>query len=867
MSSPTYTHYALDGTPHDAENALEDLPYPYSLPPTKVGYQEFYGEPGPGPTTMAGQVPQVFSAFAAADGHGLGIEAVHEEIWVHDWDSEEGSDEDFWGDSSEEECGDGADEEDESRSTTLNEESELSSLSEDDEGEDDEEEAEEAVQEETPGTGGKANNRRQAAARRTADVKAEVNEEPPGKGGRSGVKRKTARTSTTVRRRKGGKPVDEPINEDHYAPTPNGDRKSMLKREKAVEDTSTAESEKPIRKKGSKKATKSTATKAEAAAASVQTQAVAATLAAAMEIVPSPSVAPKPQQVTKQSAPPTGRISAANPQAIPQAQGQVTRALPAQVTRQDPRIGSLPSHPVIQLSAQARSIVSPSPTGSAEPQKPFFLTELVETLDRPGHLVVDVPIPPSGAGPRPPPGPAIGLDGNPFIGPPAIKPTGTFASIIHKALVNLPRGRGTLGEVCNWVAGEWEWFRFNVDVGWQNSIRHNLSLNKAFLKVPRIPEDDPESKGSVWIIDPEEGPAFEEKQRRDTAKSGDKAKDVQQRREQRQRAGERPTGSQMPTKPPPPQRQMAVPARAAPRLTAPPVSTAPQIVSANANGVLLPKARIIVVIQPITPAMRANSVISTSDASGNILPFVCDGTTLVLEQQTFGHLTNDITDKLTLLGAAGAVDVLSAWVINKNKQQLAKAAQASTAVTVKPLVSALPARTVPKSNNALRPDNGTSPNPPPKALQPSKPSAPNGQSVFNPTPGPRAAPAKTQPGAAPPVTTLTKVIGMIAEVANAKGDVNIVGPNASALLKYIRVVGVDIDLRVAERIWATGVIPPLPIKKGVIRSNGVPPVSGHGVKRKLEGEMGSASPVPAAQVGTTGIESEAKKPRLQASSA
>lgn len=54
---------------------------------------------------------------------------------------------------------------------------------------------------------------------------------------------------------------------------------------------------------------------------------------------------------------------------------------------------------------------------------------------------------------------------------------------------------------------------------------------------------------------------------------------------------------------------------------------------------------------------------------------------------------------------------------------------------------------------------------------------------------------------------------MIAEVAQAKRDVNTVGPNATALLKYIRVVGVDIDLKVAERIWATGVVPPLPSRK------------------------------------------------------
>ncbi len=809
---------------------------------------------------MAARVPPSFSAFAAADGQGLGIEDLGREGWLRDWDSEEGSSDDS-GDSSDEESGDGSNEEDESRSSFDDGESDLSSLTEE-EGESEQSDVQEESKGRKPGAIPRSKPRRKSTAETATEVRTDLDEGMIGKASRTSRKIANAKPDGKARRSQGGK-VDVPV--DSISPVPKGGAKAKRKVAKPEQDAPVANSPKPAdAKRGGKKAAKATLNNGEAPQMSTQTEAVSATLAAAMETAPPPPSAIPPPPGQHSQAPPTRDI--ANNHHPPLIARPLSTQPPTGLPIQAHRMTILPASTAAHLQAQALSVASPSLTGSTEPPKPFYLTELIETPGRPGHIVVDVPIPPSGAGPRPPPGPLIGLDGKPFIGPPPIKPTATFASIIHRALIYLPRGRGTLGEVCNWVAGEWEWFRLNIDAGWQNSIRHNLSLNKAFLKVARIPEDDPESRGSVWVIDPEEGPAFEEKQRKEAMKSDGKVKPVDPRRtadrQNPNAVARKPQQSGMQQARPLPQRAMAVSARPLPRPAPVTAPSAPQIVSANVKGVLQAKAKIIVVIQPITPAMRARSVISTTDASGNALPFVCDGTTLVLEQQTFGHLTNDITDKLTLLGAAGAVDVLSAWVINKTKQQIAKAAQAP----VPPAKPVLVAGTGAKPGIILN-ANGTTPNIPTKAVQATKTAG----EVRPPTSVPvtitapkKPVVAKYQSGAAPPGASLTKVIGMIAEVANAKGDVNTVGPNASALLRYIRVVGVDIDLRVAERIWATGAVPLLQGKKEIGKPSGLSSVPVNGVKRKLDSDMESAIPVQVNAVIINGVESEAKKPRLEA---
>ncbi|KAM5345560.1 hypothetical protein ACJ41O_011421 [Fusarium nematophilum] len=82
-----------------------------------------------------------------------------------------------------------------------------------------------------------------------------------------------------------------------------------------------------------------------------------------------------------------------------------------------------------------------------------------------------------------------------------IKPQFSYAQMITQAILNAPDGKLNLNGIYTYIMNSYAYYRHQAAAGWQNSIRHNLSLNKAFDKVARS-TDEP-GKGMKWQIVPE----------------------------------------------------------------------------------------------------------------------------------------------------------------------------------------------------------------------------------------------------------------------------------------------------------------------------------------------------------------------------
>ncbi|KAJ2776747.1 hypothetical protein GGI15_004751 [Coemansia interrupta] len=120
-----------------------------------------------------------------------------------------------------------------------------------------------------------------------------------------------------------------------------------------------------------------------------------------------------------------------------------------------------------------------------------------------------------------------------------VKPVLSYASLIAQAINATAEKKVTLSGIYSFIMQHYSYYRYAQN-GWQNSIRHNLSLNKAFVRVQRA-NNEP-GKGSYWAIEDSYKAQFANgvyKRTRRTKKAMERERELERQKMQEQSSNDR----------------------------------------------------------------------------------------------------------------------------------------------------------------------------------------------------------------------------------------------------------------------------------------------------------------------------------------
>lgn len=101
---------------------------------------------------------------------------------------------------------------------------------------------------------------------------------------------------------------------------------------------------------------------------------------------------------------------------------------------------------------------------------------------------------------------------------PSAKPPLSYISLIVMAIESSPAARCTLNDIYRFITDNFPYYRHQQHRRWQNSIRHSLSFNDCFVKLPRAtPADESKGggggrrggKGGYWTLHSQSGSMFD----------------------------------------------------------------------------------------------------------------------------------------------------------------------------------------------------------------------------------------------------------------------------------------------------------------------------------------------------------------------